>query len=419
MLNLVTPNPITREEFQLTLDQIAKEGARRMLVEALQTEVSDYLSKFSDLRDDNGKRLVVKNGKAQPRNITLGSGTVCIQAPRVNDRRSGEKFTSQILPPYMRKSPKVENLLPILYLKGLSSSDFKSALTEILGEGVSGLSASSITSLKKCWEKDFEKWSNRLITNRYVYMFADGINLSIRLGEDKKLCLLVIIGVAENGEKHLLSVQSGYRESKDSWKALLDSLTARGLKAPMLAVGDGALGFWAALGEASGYTATKEQRCWVHKIANVLDKLPKRTQPRAKGMLHEMMKSESKRDALQIRKKFTQEFQSKFPKATECLVKDWEELTAFFSFPATHWVHIRTTNAIESTFATVRLRTNVTKGAGSAKAAETMAFKLLEDAGKTWRRIKGYEEIESVLKGIEFKDGVMVSLQKNQEVTAA
>lgn len=419
MLNLVTPNPITREEFHLTLDQIAQEGARRMLLEALKTEAADYLLRFADERDDHGRRLVVGNGKTQSRNITFGSGTVSVQCPRINDRRPGEKFTSKILPPYLRKSPKVENLLPILYLKGLSSSDFKSALTEILGEGVSGLSASAIISLKKSWEKDFEKWSERKITDRYAYMFADGINLAIRLGDDKKLCLLVIIGVAENGEKHLLSVQSGYRESKESWKALLDSLTERGFRAPELAVGDGALGFWAALREAAGFEKTREQRCWVHKIVNVLDKLPKRVQPRAKGMLHEMMKSETKADATLIRKKFTTEFQAKFPKATECLIKDWEELTAFFSFPATHWVHIRTTNAIESTFATVRLRTNITKGAGSAKAAETMAFKLLDDASRNWRRIRGYEEIENVLKGIEYKDGVMVSLHQNQEAIPA
>jgi transposase-like protein len=304
-------------------------------------------------------------------------------------------------------------------LKGLSTSDFKSALTDILGENASGLSASSITTLKKCWEKDFEKWSKRPITDRYVYMFVDGINLSIRLGEDKKLCLLVIIGVAESGEKHLLSVQSGYRESKESWKALLGSLRERGCEAPLLAVGDGALGFWAALREAQGFEKTKEQRCWVHKIANVLDKLPKRIQPRAKGMLHEMMRSETKADSLLIRRKFTAEFQSKYPKASECLVKDWEELTAYFNFPASHWIHIRTTNAIESTFATVRLRTNITKGAGSAKAAETMVFKLLDDAGKTWRKIKGFEEIENVLKGVEYKDGVMVPVQQNQEAAAA
>lgn len=419
MLNLVNPELMSREEFQLTLDQIAREGARRLLVEVLQSEATEYLTAFSSLRDDLGRRLVVANGKAASRNVTMGSGTVSIQAPRINDRRPGERFTSKILPPYLRKSPKVENLLPILYLKGLSSSDFKSALTEILGEGVSGLSASAIISLKKCWEKDFEKWSKRPIEDRYVYMFADGINLSIRLGEDKKLCLLVIIGVAENGEKHLLSVQSGYRESKDSWKALLDNLTDRGLRAPLLAVGDGALGFWAALREASGFESTREQRCWVHKIANVLDKLPKRIQPRAKGMLHDMMRSERKSDADLIKKKFTHEFHSKFPKAVECLMKDWQELTTFYSFPATHWAHIRTTNAIESTFATVRLRTNVTKGAGSAKAAETMAFKLLEDASKNWRRIRGYEEIENVINRIEYRDGVMVSVQTNQEVTAA
>jgi transposase-like protein len=419
MLNLVTVSNQERQELTVTLDDIAREGARRMLIEALGLEVGEYIARHAGQRDDNGRALVVRNGKAPARKVTLGAGTIEVRAPRVDDRRPNEKFVSKILPPYMRKSPKVENLLPLLYLKGLSTNDFRSALKEFLGEGVTGLSPSSIVTLKKVWEKEFDRWKERPITDEYVYIWADGVNVSIRLGEDKKLCLLVIIGASSGGEKHLLAVSAGYRESKDSWKAVLDDLCDRGLKAPLLAIGDGALGFWAALREASGFKRTEEQRCWVHKIANVLDKLPKRIQPKAKSHLHEMMRAETKSDAEKAKAKFTHEFHAKYPKAVETLAKDWEELTTFFRFPALHWQHIRTTNAIESTFATVRLRTNVTKGAGTAKAAEVMAFKLLEDASKTWRRIRGYEEIENLLKGIEYKNGVMVAKAHNQAAPAA
>jgi transposase-like protein len=321
----------------------------------------------------------------------------------------------------MRKSPKVENLLPILYLKGLSTSDFHSALSDFLGEGVSGLSPSSIVALKKSWEKDFAIWKKRKITDRYVYLFADGVHVSVRLGEDKKLCLLVLIGVAENGEKHLLAVDPGYRESKDSWRAVLSDLRDRGLAAPVLAVGDGALGFWAALRETAGFESTREQRCWLHKMGNILNDLPKRVQPRAKGMLREIMYAETLSAASLAKQKFLGEVHQKYPKAAARLEKDWSELTAFFSLPALHWTHLRTTNAIESTFATVRLRTNVTRGAGSPVAASTMAFKLLQDAEKTWNRIRGYDEISNVLDGVAYANGVMIpgSPSTRQEAPAA
>jgi transposase-like protein len=405
----------------MSLDEIAREGARQMLMRALQAEVSEYVDPHQDLRDEAGHRLVVRHGNAQARRVTLGSGTIEVQAPRVRDRREGSRFSSQILPAYMRKSPKVENLLPVLYLKGLSTSDFRSALTDFLGEGVTGLSPSSIVALKKNWDKEFAAWKKRRITGRYVYVFADGVHVSVRLGEDKKLCLLVLIGVAENGEKHLLAVEPGYRESKDSWRAVLADLRDRGLQAPVLAVGDGALGFWAALRETAGFEHTREQRCWLHKMGNILNDLPKRIQPRAKGLLREMMYSETLSAANQTKQKFLAEFHQKFPKAVSRLERDWAELTSFFSLPALHWTHLRTTNAIESTFATVRLRTNVTRGAGSPAAAATMAFKLLLDAEKTWNRIRGYDEIGNVLDGIAYVNGVMVAADSStrQEAPAA
>jgi len=416
MLNLVNVNPSVRpEEVRLTLDEIARQGALQMLMKALQAEVSEYIDRHQDFRDGNGHRLVVRNGRAQSRNFTFGSGTVDLRAPRVKDRREGQSFSSTILPAYMRKSPKVENLLPVLYLKGLSTGDFKSALTELLGEGVTGLSPSSIVALKKGWEKDFAVWKKRKITDRYVYLFADGVHVSVRLGEDKRLCLLVLIGVSENGEKHLLACEPGYRESKDSWSGVLKDLKDRGLKAPVLAVGDGALGFWGALRETDGFESTREQRCWIHKMGNILNDLPKRVQPRAKGMLREMMYSETLSAATQTKKKFLDQFHAKFPKAAEKLEKDWNVLTTFFSLPALHWTHLRTTNPIESTFATVRLRTNVTRGAGSPTAAATMAFKLLLDAEKSWNRIRGHEEIKNVLAGVAYVNGVVVPVPSTRQ----
>lgn len=408
-----------RKDFELSLDEIAREGARRLLVQCLHLEVEEYISQFTGEVDESGRRLVVRNGVGRTRSITMGCGAVDVQAPRVDDRRDGEKFFSAILPPYLRKSPKVESLLPILYLKGLSTGDFKSALAEFLGEGTMGLSPSSIVKLKKIWEDEFESWSKRVISKKYVYMWVDGVNVQVRLGEDKKVCLLVIIGVTEDGEKDLLAVHPGYRESADSWLAVLRGLVDRGLTAPMLAIGDGALGFWAALRTCKGFEKTEEQRCWVHKIANVLDKMPKRVQPDAKRLLHEMMKAPTEADALSARVSFEKLFDDKYPKATACLVKSWSELTTFFHYPAAHWLSLRTTNPIESSFATVKLRTKVTKGAGNKETAAAMAFKLLQECQKRWRRIRGeQQEIQNLLNGLEYRDGIVVPQISHHEAAA-
>ena len=329
-----------------------------------------------------------------------------MNAPRVDDRRADKKFISSIVPPYLRRSPNVESLLPLLYLRGLSTNDFKPALTEILGEDAGGLSSSSIPKLKASWQKTFNSWNKRLIHTKYVYIWADGVNVKIRLGEDKKICLLVIIGVTESGGKELIAVDPGYRESTDSWSVLLRSLKQRGMSAPLLAVGDGALGFWNAIRNV--YPETKEQRCWVHKIANVLDKLPTRIQPKAKELLHEMMYAETKDEALKLRKTFESHFELKQERAVICIKKDWDQLMSFYDFPAANWTSIRTTNPIESSFATVKLRTKSTKGAGNAITACTMAFKLLQQCEMKWRKIRGHKEIKNLISGLEYKDGIMI-----------
>jgi putative transposase len=419
MLKVVPSKPNTGKEFEWSLDEIARQGARRLLIEALNLEVEEYINQNSREVDEDGNRLVVRNGLGKKRTVTLGSGAVDIQCPRVNDKRNGEKFLSSILPPYLRKSPKVESLIPTLYLKGLSTNDFSSALADIFGEGTMGLSPASIVKLKKIWNDEFEKWSKRLITKKYVYIWADGVNVQVRLGEDKKVCLLVIIGATENGEKELLAVHPGYRESSESWLTVLRSLIDRGMTAPMLAIGDGALGFWSAVRQCKGFEKTKEQRCWVHKIANVLDKLPKRVQADAKSLLHEMMMASTEADAKKSKESFEKLFSDKYPKAVDCLNKHWPELTTFFSYPSQHWQHIRTTNPIESAFATVKLRTKVTKGAGSKETATVMAFKLLDECQKKWRRLRGHEEIKNLLKGLEYKDGIMIPQQQHHEAAAS
>ena len=415
MLNLVTANPAEIQPFSSVLDEIARQGAQKMLHKALEREVTEYIERHKDERDQDGRALVVRNGRAKERKVTLGAGTVEVRAPRVNDRREGRQFTSSILPPYLRKSPNVESLLPILYLKGLSTSDFQSALTCILGEGA-GLSASAITSLKRSWEREFDEWNKQPITDRFVYLWADGVNVKVRLGEDKKLCLLVIMGVNERGEKKLLAVEPGYRESKDSWAFVLRDLKQRGLSAPLLAIGDGALGFWAAMNDV--LPDVKQQRCWFHKMGNVLNELPKRLQNKARDMMREMLKAESTTDAGKALAEFKTAFGLKHEKSVKLLEKDWPELTSYFKFPAQHWKSIRTTNPIESTFATVKLRTKVTKGAGSPKAASTMAFKLMLEAEKRWRRIRGYEEIPLLMSGVAYKDGIVVTSESHREAVA-
>jgi transposase-like protein len=385
-----------------------------MILAALEAEVDDYIASFSEEVGQDGRRLVVRNGHAQERRVTVGSGTVRIRAPRVNDKRieeeTGERkrFSSTILPAYARRSPKVTDVLPILYLRGLSTGDFGPALRDLLGEDASGLSPSSIQRLTERWQAEHAMFRQRgLRFHRYAYWFVDGIHTRVRLGPDDRVCLLVIIGVRQDGVKELLAVEDGYRESTESWASVMRELKARGINEPALVIGDGALGIWAALRDV--FPGARRQACWVHKIARVLDALPERLQPRAKQILHEIMQAPTRRDANRALQRFRDEFDAKYPKAVEKLDRDWEHLTAFYDFPAEHWRHLRTSNAIESSFATVRLRTRVTKGAGSKKAALAMAYKLLDAAEKRWRRFNGHTLIPDVLAGVKFKDGIKVT----------
>jgi transposase-like protein len=396
------------KDFISDLDEIAREGARRMLAEALEAEVADYIARNQE-RDEHGRAQVVRNGKARPRKVTLGSGTVEVQAPRVDDRRETEddsryRFRSQILPPYMRRSPKVAEVLPILYLRGLSTGDFKEGLAALLGDDASGLSPTAITRLTAAWQVDYELFQKRHLSDRdYVYVWADGVHFRIRLEEDR-LCALVMIGVRPDGTKELIAIEDGYRESTESWATLLRDLKCRGMRAPVLAVGDGALGFWKALRDV--WPETREQRCWVHRIANVLDKLPKRLHTKAKAALHEIMRAETRRVAEHSIAAFEADYGAKYPKAVASLRREEAELLAFFDFPAEHWVHLRTGNVIESPFATVRLRQRVTKGAGSRQKGLLMAFKLLAMAEARWRRINGAHLIPLVRAGVQFGDGI-------------
>jgi transposase-like protein len=411
MLKIIEKSKDGKLEAQ-TLDEIAREGARRMLVQALGTEVAEYVSRHRDERDSDGRALVVRNGKAQPRKVTLGCGTVQVEAPRVHDRREDERFTSRILPPYMRRSPKVSEVLPLLYLRGLSTGDFREALPALLGDDAAGLSPTAITRLIGQWEEEYAAFRHKEFSDsEYVYVWVDGVHFRVRL-EDDRLCTLVMIGVRRDGTKELLAVEDGYRESEESWSSLLRGLRDRGMAPPVLAIGDGALGFWKAVRDV--WPQTREQRCWVHRLANVLDKLPKRLQPRAKRMLHEIMNAETRKDAETEIGRFTEEFEAKYPKAVASLRRDEEQLLTFFDFPAEHWQHIRSTNAIESSFATVRLRTRVTKGAGCRSRALTMAFKLLDMAEKRWRRITAPELTALVTAGVKFVDGTQESQSRKE-----
>jgi transposase-like protein len=388
------------------LEQLARRGARQILAQAMEAEVGEFVEKHRSMTDGEGRRLVVRNGHLPQRDLVTGIGPLKIRQPRVDDRalEQDRRFSSQILPRYLRRVPSVDNLIPILYLKGISSGDMSEALASILGPGAAGLSATNIVRLKALWEQDYKAWNARdFELKRYVYFWVDGIHFNVRLDEERS-CILVIMGANESGRKELLAVSDGYAESKASWREILLDLKRRGLKiGPKLAVGDGALGFWAALREV--YPGCREQRCWVHKTANVLDKMPKSVQGKAKAMLHEMWQSPTKEKALAAYEHFLSSWEEKYPKAVECLRQDKEELFAFYEFPAAHWVHIRTTNPIESTYATVRLRTKKTKGCGSRMATLTMVFKLALEAEKTWRRLTGHKQIELVMQGRTFVDG--------------
>jgi transposase-like protein len=389
-----------------TLDELAREGARRMLMTALDLEVEAYIDAHRHERDETGRAAVVRNGPAQSRKVTMGSGTVDVRAPRVNDKRTDEKFTSAILPPYMRRSPKVDEVLPGLYLRGLSTGDFKPALKSLLGDDAAGLSPTSISRFTARWEKEYTAFQRKTLADRsYVYVWVDGVHFNVRL-EDDRLCTLVIIGVRADGTKDLIVVEDGYRESTDSWSSVLRGLKRRGMRAPMVAIGDGALGFWAAV--KSVWPQTRGQRDWCHKLGNVLDKLPRRLQPKAKRMLREAMYADTKKDAQRAITDFCSEYETKHPKAVACLKKDEDMLLTFFDFPAEHWIHLRTSNIIESAFATVRLRQRVTKGAGTRTKALLMAFKLLDMAALRWRKLNGSQLLPLVVDGVKFADGEQV-----------
>jgi putative transposase len=393
-----------RDEIHHSLDELVRLGAQRMLAMALQAEVDDYIRRYG-AQDENDLALVVRNGHARERTIQCGAGELQVRAPRVHDRRAGHRFTSSILPPYMRKSPRLEEAVPVLYLRGLSTGDFQEALSALLGaEAVAGFSATTVTRLLQVWQEEYKAWRKRpLDATGYTYIWADGVHFGIRLEEDKRLAALVIIGVRPDGRKEVLALEDGYRESTESWTTLLRDLKRRGLPAPKLAVADGALGFWAALRDI--YPETDEQRCWVHKLANVLDKLPKRLQPRAKSHLHEIMRAPDRPTARAELVRFQEEYEAKYPKAVACLTKDTDRLFTFMDYPGAHWIHLRSTNAIESTFATVKARTRVTKGAGSRDAGLAMAFKLLTQAEKRWRRVNAAHLVALVQAGVKFPNG--------------
>jgi len=393
---------------QDVLTGILRAGAQKMLADMIQAEVEEWLVSRAHLRDDRGRRLVVRNGHLPEREVTTGVGPVKVKQPRVRDRRAAgeaEPFSSKILPPYLRKTKSIEELIPWLYLKGVSTGDFSEALKALLGPDAPGLSATTVTRLKGVWEDEFREWNKRSLKGKhYVYIWVDGVHFNIRLEEDRQ-CILVLMGATPEGKKELVAVADGYRESEQSWLALLLDVKARGLEMdPKLAIGDGALGFWKAVRQI--WSNIGEQRCWVHKTANVLDKLPKRLQPEAKEKLHQIWMADTKEHANQAFDLFVATYQAKYPKAVECLVKDRAELLAFYDFPAEHWIHLRTTNPIESTFATVRLRTKRTKGSGSRTACLTMVYKLMQSASKKWRLLNGSELIPDVIKGIPFVDGI-------------
>lgn len=387
------------------LTEMLQAGAKELLTKAVQAELSEFLSQYQDVIDEQGRQCVVRNGYLPDRQIMTGLGEVDICVPKTRDRSGeGRGFRSALLPPYIKRTKSVENVLPWLYLKGISTGDFSEALAALLGEDARGLSAGTISRLKQCWHEEHNVWRKRDLSNQqYVYIWADGIHFNIR-GDEARQCILVIIGVTAQGDKEFLAIEDGYRESEQSWKELLLDLKSRGFNAPQLAVGDGALGFWAAL--AKVFTETRSQRCWVHKTGNVLNKLPKGAQGKAKQHLQDIWMAQTRVDANRAFDDFIQAYQDKYPKAVECLEKDRDALLTFYDFPAAHWQHIRTTNPIESTFATVRLRTAKTRGCVSRSTILAMVFKLGLSAEKGWRKLRGFRQLADVINNVKFIDGI-------------
>ncbi len=399
--------PESTESFSDALSELLRQGARQIIAQAVEAELNDFLGQYEEVKDEAGRQAVVRNGYLPERTITTGLGEVEVQVPKVRDRSgSGIKFNSLLLPPYLKRTRSVEEVLPWLYLKGISTGDFGEALSALLGPEAKGLSPATLSRLKARWKEEHQQWQKRSLRHkRYVYIWADGIYFNIR--NDERQCILVIIGVSDSGHKELLGMEAGYRESALSWKSLLLKLKDQGLQqAPMLAIGDGALGFWSATSEM--WPTTKHQRCWVHKTANVLNKLPKKLQGEAKSHLWQIYRSDCKADAQKEFERFIKTYQAKYPEATKCLNKDRTALLAFYDFPAEHWQHLRSTNPIESTFATVRLRTDKTRGAVSKDTILPLVFKLVQSAQKRWLRIRGFRSIGDVIQGVRFKDGIKV-----------
>ncbi len=420
VVQLIQPGTI---EDQLT--EVLRCGARALLAQAVEAEVASFLAKHADLRTEDGRARVVRHGHLPEREVMTGIGPVAVRQPRVRDRAAAAdnpgriRFSPSILPPYMRRSKSIETLLPILYLKGISTGDFSEALTALLGKDAAGLSASAIGRLKDGWLDEHAAWQKRdLSARRYVYIWADGIHLEARL-EDEKQCILVVIGATPEGRKELVGFTDGARESAHDWRELLFDLKRRGLDvSPELMVADGALGFWKAAGEV--WPKAREQRCWVHKTANVLAKLPKSQQPKAKRALQEIWMAETKAGAETAFDAFIESYSVKYEKAADCLEKDRDALLAFYDFPAEHWKHLRTTNPIESTFATVRHRTIRAKGCLSNTTALAMVFKLVDAAQKSWRRLDGHNQLPKLILGVKFSDGLEVTGRSiRQPATAA
>lgn len=392
---------------QDVLSELLKIGATQLLAQAVQAELKELLSHHKDIMLDDGRQAVVKNGHLPERTIQTGLGDIPVKVPKVRDRSGqGIKFNSKLVPPYLKRAKSIEELLPWLYLKGVSTGDFQESLQSLLGAEASGLSAGTISRLKKQWEDDYDHWRQRdLSSRRYVYLWADGVYCNVR--QDDKLCLLVVMGSDGTGRKEIVGLLDGYRESEASWLELLEQLSHQGLNsAPEIAIGDGALGFWKAI--TKHWPQTKHQRCWVHKTANVLNKLPKSLQPKVKASIHDIWMAETKAAANKAFDLCIKQYETKYPKAMNCLSKDRDKLLTFYDFPAEHWGHLRTTNPIESIFATVRLRTTKTKSCGSRKTTLAMAFKLMQSAQNRWQRLRGYNLLADVIEGVKFKDGIKV-----------
>lgn len=403
-------NPALANEVRDALTEVLREGACALLAQAVQAEVAEFLIRHQGEQDEAGRARMVRNGYLPERTIQTGLGQVAVKAPRVHDRSGELRFSSAILPPYLRRTKTIEELLPWLYLKGISTGGFAEALAALLGRDAPGLSAGTISRLKAVWQEEHASWERRSLNHkRYVYLWVDGIHFGVRL-EEANQCLLVVIGATAEGKKELVALADGFRESELSWKDVLVDLKQRGLEIdPKLAIGDGALGFWKALPQV--YGSTREQRCWVHKTANVLNKLPKHLQPKAKADLHQIWMAETRKQAYVAFDGFLHSYEPKYPKAAQCLAKDKDSLLSFYDFPAEHWHHIRTSNPIESTFASVRLRTAKTRGCVSRTSILSMVFKLTKSAEQRWLKLRGPERIAEVVRGVQFKNGVREDLK--------